>query len=104
MLAPLSWQKTSRNLHAALTSSIAAKDFWARSRNLRYLRFVHRLDADTTGVLLLAKSPGAVQIGLPFLESNRHRSPVKFGKGEAREVLVISPFLVPENADGDRLA
>ena len=60
MLVPFSWQKTSRNLQAALTSSIGAGDFWARSRGLKYLRFVHRLDADTSGVLLLAKSPGAV--------------------------------------------
>jgi len=60
MLVPFSWQKTSRNLQAALTSSIAARDFWARSRALRYLRFVHRLDADTTGILLLAKSQGAL--------------------------------------------
>jgi len=60
MLVPFSWQKTSRNLQAALTSSIGAGDFWARSRGLRYLRFVHRLDADTSGVLLLGKSPGAV--------------------------------------------
>ena len=34
--------------------------YWARSRNLQFLRFIHRLDADTSGVLLLAKSPGAV--------------------------------------------
>lgn len=60
MLVPASWQKTSRNLQMALTSSIAARDFWARSRNLRFLRFVHRLDAETTGVLLFGKSPGAV--------------------------------------------
>ncbi len=60
LLAPASWQKTSRNLQAALAASIAAGDFWARSRNLKYLRFVHRLDAETTGLLLLAKSPGAV--------------------------------------------
>lgn len=60
MLVPFSWQKTNRNLQAALTSSIAARDFWARSRNLKFLRFIHRLDADTTGVLLLGKSPGAV--------------------------------------------
>ena len=71
MLVPVSWQKTSRNLHAALTSSIAAKDFWARSRNLRYLRFVHRLDADTTGVLLLAKSPGAVHTYGDLFESRQ---------------------------------
>jgi 23S rRNA-/tRNA-specific pseudouridylate synthase len=36
MLVPVSWQNTSRNLQAALTSSIAARDFWARSRNLKY--------------------------------------------------------------------
>jgi 23S rRNA pseudouridine1911/1915/1917 synthase len=60
MLVPFSWQKTNRNLQAALISSIAAGDFWALSRGLRFLRFVHRLDADTTGILLLAKSQGAV--------------------------------------------
>src|SRR4051812_32045167 len=59
MLVPFSWQRTNRNLQAALSSSIAAGDFWARSRNLKFLRFVHRLDAETTGVLLFAKSSGA---------------------------------------------
>jgi 23S rRNA pseudouridine1911/1915/1917 synthase len=71
MLVPFSWQKTNRNLQAALTSSIAAKDFWARSRNIRFLRFVHRLDADTTGILLLAKSPGAVMSYGALFESRR---------------------------------
>jgi RluA family pseudouridine synthase len=71
MLVPFSWQKTSRNLHAALTSSIAAKDFWARSRSLKYLRFVHRLDADTSGILLLAKSPGAVNTFGALFESRK---------------------------------
>ena len=71
MLVPFSWQKTSRNLQAALASSIAAKDFWARSRNLKYLRSVHRLDADTTGILLLAKSPGAVQTYGDLFESRK---------------------------------
>jgi 23S rRNA pseudouridine1911/1915/1917 synthase len=61
MLVPGSWQKTNRNLQMALTSSIAAGDFWARSRNLKFLRYVHRLDAETTGILLLAKSLGAVK-------------------------------------------
>jgi RluA family pseudouridine synthase len=71
MLVPFSWQKTSRNLQAALTSSIAAKDFWARSRGLKYLRFVHRLDADTSGILLLAKSPGAVDTFGGLFEGRR---------------------------------
>ncbi len=62
MLVPYTWQNTSWNLQAALNSSIAARDFWARSRGLKFLRHVHRLDADTTGVLLFAKSPGAVEM------------------------------------------
>jgi RluA family pseudouridine synthase len=60
MLDPVSWRQPGRNLQAALNSSIAAGDFWARSRNLNYLRFVHPLDAETTGILLLARNPGAV--------------------------------------------
>jgi RluA family pseudouridine synthase len=71
MLVPFSWQKTGRNLQAALTSSIAAGDFWARSRSLRYLRYVHRLDADTSGVLLLAKSLGAVNTFGGMFESRK---------------------------------
>jgi 23S rRNA-/tRNA-specific pseudouridylate synthase len=58
-------------LQAALASSIAAKDFWARSRGLKYLRFVHRLDADTSGILLLARSPGALNTFGALFESRR---------------------------------
>lgn len=61
MLVPVSWQKTDRNLHAAILSSIEARDFWASSRNLKFLRHVHRLDAETSGILLMVKSPGAVR-------------------------------------------
>jgi RluA family pseudouridine synthase len=71
MLVPFSWQKTNRNLQAALTSSIAAGSFWARSRNLKFLRNVHRLDAGTTGILLLAKSPGAVETYGDLFESRK---------------------------------
>jgi RluA family pseudouridine synthase len=61
MLVPQSWDKTNRNLQLAIRSSIDAGDFWARSRGITYLRFIHRLDADTTGVLLFAKNPGAMR-------------------------------------------
>ncbi len=71
MLAPVAWQNTSRNLQAAIESSIAAHDFWARSRGLKFLRHVHRLDADTSGVLLFAKSPGAVKRYFDLFESRR---------------------------------
>lgn len=61
LLAPDSWRRTSRNLQLALMSSLESGDHWARARNLHYIRFLHRLDADTSGVLLLAKNPGAVR-------------------------------------------
>jgi len=60
MLAPEHAHKVINNLHALLMGSIVAGDVWARSRGIRFLRYVHRLDADTTGVLLLAKSKGAI--------------------------------------------
>ena len=71
MLVPFSWQKTTRNLQAAITSSIGARSFWARSRNLKFLQFVHRLDADTTGILLFGKSPGAVRTFGELFESRQ---------------------------------
>ncbi|HXR46355.1 MAG TPA: RluA family pseudouridine synthase [Candidatus Limnocylindrales bacterium] len=71
MLAPVAWQNTSRNLQAALESSIAGRDFWARARGLKFLRHVHRLDADTSGVLLLAKSPGAVKMFFNLFEGRK---------------------------------
>lgn len=61
MCAPTSWQSTGRNLQAALESSVNHRDYWARSRNVKFLRYVHRLDADTSGVLLLARSAGALK-------------------------------------------
>lgn len=71
MLVPFSWQKTNRNLQAAIASSIAAGSFWARSRNLKYLHHIHRLDAETTGILLFGKSIGAVKSYGELFESRR---------------------------------
>lgn len=71
MLIPFTWQNTNRNLQAAIVSSIAAGDFWARSRNLKFLRNVHRLDGDTTGVLLFGKSQGAVETYSELFETRK---------------------------------
>lgn len=71
MLVPFNWQRTNRNLQAAIVSSIAAKDYWARSRSLKFLRYVHRLDAETTGILLFAKSQGAVDAYSALFESRQ---------------------------------
>ncbi len=71
MLVPFTWQRTNRNLHAALESSLASGAFWARSRNLRFLRHVHRLDAETSGILLFARSRGALETYGRLFESRQ---------------------------------
>ncbi len=71
LLVPETWQRTSRNLQAAIDSSIRGGDFWAKSRGLKFLRYVHRLDADTSGVLLFAKSMGAVEKFFELFENRK---------------------------------
>src|SRR6185436_826943 len=71
MLVPYSWDRTGRNLQLAISSSILGGEFWARSRNLKFLKYVHRLDAETTGILLFAKSQGAVHTYGDLLETRQ---------------------------------
>lgn len=73
MLVPYNWDKTSRNLQLAISSAMLGGAFWARSRGLRFLKYVHRLDAETTGVLLFGKSLGAVRTFGDLFESRRMR-------------------------------
>jgi 23S rRNA pseudouridine1911/1915/1917 synthase len=73
MLVPYNWDKTGRNLQLAISSAILGGAFWARSRSLRFLKYVHRLDAETTGILLFGKSPGAVRSYGELFESRRMR-------------------------------
>jgi len=98
MLVPHSWQKTSWNLQAAITSSIAAGDFWARSRGLKFLRYVHRLDADTSGILLFAKSYGAVEVISDLFEGRRmEKTYLAVVTGEPREREWVCQFkLAPD--------
>jgi RluA family pseudouridine synthase len=93
MLVPHSWQKTSWNLQAAITSSIAAGDFWARSRGLKFLKNVHRLDGDTSGVLLFAKSYGAVEVISDLFEGRRmEKTYLAVVTGEPREKEWVCQF------------
>ena len=71
MLAPVWWDRTGRNLQRAIESCLHGGEFWCRSRHLRFLRHIHRLDADTSGVLLLAKSPGVLRIFSQMFETRK---------------------------------
>ena len=54
------------NLMKLLHAGIAAQKPWARERNLAYLSNAHRLDFETSGVILLAKTK-AVLVALADL-------------------------------------
>lgn len=55
------WQaQQENNIQLFFESAIYHREFWSKSRNLKFLRFIHRLDSITSGVLLLSKSQGAI--------------------------------------------
>lgn len=58
--APEGWSRTRRNLMLYLMEGIERRAYWAVSRGIRWIRNVHRIDADTSGVLLLAKNPATL--------------------------------------------
>lgn len=86
MLVPYNWDKTSRNLQLAISSAVIGGAFWARSRNLKFLKYIHRLDAETTGILLFAKSPGALRsIGDLFETRRMHKRYLAVVRGKTKE-------------------
>ena len=98
MLVPHSWQKTAWNLQAAIASSMAARDYWARSRGLKFLRFIHRLDADTSGILLFCKSIGAVQVFGDLFEQRRmEKKYLAVTVGEPRETEWLCQFKIAQD-------
>jgi 23S rRNA pseudouridine1911/1915/1917 synthase len=105
LLVPVEWQRTARNLQAALMSSMVAGDFWARSRGLKFLRYVHRLDADTSGVLLFARSPGAIQMLSDMFESRRmEKTYLAVVEGEPKQTEWICDLkLAPEPGQSGRM-
>ena len=88
MLVPFSWQRTNRNLQAAITSSIGAGHFWACSRGIKFLKYIHRLDAGTTGILLFAKTQGALDTFGDLFESR-----------EVEKVYLATTLFEPQQAE-----
>lgn len=63
------WSHTKQNLQREIEIAITKRDPWVMQKQIRFLRFVHRLDRETSGVLLLAKSRHALtKVGKLFSE------------------------------------
>ena len=103
MLAPDHWDQTGRNLQLALASAVAHGDYWARSRNIRFIRYIHRLDADTSGLLLLAKSMGVLEALSALFETRqveKHYLAVVRGRPKQPEWTCTEPIAAVEGAPG----
>lgn len=100
ILAPHHWDNAQFNLQLAIAASIQRRDFWAKSRNLKYLRNVHRLDAETTGVLLFAKSPGALHtLGRLFESREMHKTYLAVANGVPAQTEWVSRESIGPEAD-----
>jgi RluA family pseudouridine synthase len=74
------------NLMALLHAGIADAKPWARERNLGYLTNAHRLDFDTSGVILLAKNkPALVQLANLFGSEKPVKKYIALIRGEPPE-------------------
>ncbi len=63
------WSHTKQNLQREIEIAIAKREPWVTRKGIRFLRFVHRLDRETSGVLLLAKSRHALsKVGKLFAQ------------------------------------
>jgi 23S rRNA pseudouridine1911/1915/1917 synthase len=75
LVAPVTWQHTSRNLVRLLRQGLENGQQWARRRGLKFIANIHRLDADTSGLLLLAKNrPALIQMTARFEQRKVHKT------------------------------
>jgi RluA family pseudouridine synthase len=60
LTSPDRYDSTRPNLMKLLHAGIAAQKPWARERGLNYLSNAHRLDFETSGIILLARTKGVL--------------------------------------------
>jgi 23S rRNA pseudouridine1911/1915/1917 synthase len=95
LVAPAHWEHTSRNLMLMLREGIERGTPWARRRNLRFLTNSHRIDADTSGVLLLVKNrPALIKMTDRFEQRkvNKIYLALVSGSPDQEEFLVDQPI------------
>ena len=73
LVAPDRWDKQRENLMGLLHQGISAHRPWATARQLTYLANAHRLDYNTSGVLLLARTKPVLTILAALLREHAVR-------------------------------
>lgn len=71
LIAPDRWDKSKENLMGLLHAGVHFQRPWARQHGMTYLANVHRLDAGTSGVILLARNkPALVNLARQFRDQH----------------------------------
>ena len=60
MVTTPKWSQTRQNLQREIEIAIERRETWVTQKQIRFLRFVHRLDRETSGILLMAKNRSAI--------------------------------------------
>jgi RluA family pseudouridine synthase len=83
MIAPDTYDKEKPNLMSAIRRALDTGASWVRERGLSTLANVHRLDADTSGLLLLAKTREALRaLAAQFNDRSVGKCYLAFVEGE----------------------
>lgn len=86
LTSPDRYDRDRPNVMKLLHGAIAEGKPWAKDRGLTYLANAHRLDIDTTGVLLLAKNkPALVHLVNQFGSEKPHKTYVALVNGSPEE-------------------
>ena len=100
LMAPDRWDKTRENLMGLLHAGIQLRRPWALAHGFDYLANVHRLDAGTSGVVLLARNkPTLVSLARQFHDRHPRKTYLALIEGALPEAemevdLPLAPSLV----------
>ena len=100
LIAPDRWDKTRENLMGLLHAGVELQRPWAVKRGIRYVANVHRLDAGTSGIILLARNkPALVAMARQFHDRNPKKTYLALIEGalpepEMEVTFPLAPSLV----------
>ena len=100
LIAPDRWDKSRENLMGLLHTGIHLKRPWAQVHGFNYLANVHRLDAGTSGVVLLARNkPALVSLARQFHDRHPRKTYLALIEGALPEAemevdLPLAPSVV----------
>lgn len=104
LVSPDRYDRERPNLMRLLHEGIVAGKPWARERGLSYLANAHRLDLETSGVLLLAKDrPTLVRLADQFGSSVPRKTYVALVSGSPKPEFEVDVKLRPDHRDPARI-